>query len=63
MVSGTQTDVRLPLSRIPLRGGSNHLRRWLARERAKAMQPRYVATMVIETTFLSRLYVIGGTRV
>jgi hypothetical protein len=48
---------------VPLRGGSNHLRRWLARERAKAMQPRYVATMVIETTFLSRLYVIGGTRV
>jgi hypothetical protein len=46
---------------VPLRGGSNAVRRWLARERAKAMQPRYVATMVVETTF--GRYTIGGTRV
>lgn len=36
---------------VPLRGGSNHLRRWLARERAKIMKPRYIATMVLETRF------------
>jgi hypothetical protein len=44
---------------VPLRGGSNHLRRWLARERAKAMQPRYVATMVVEMRWLGPLTLPG----
>lgn len=37
--------------RVPLRGGSNHIRRWLAEERRKALQPRYTSTMVLETRF------------
>lgn len=49
--AGLQSVPALRMRVIPLRGGSNHLRRWLARERAKIMKPRYIADMVLETRF------------